>query len=452
MYELISANAECQPEGNQETVASSSIAQDALRRVSKAISGQLTFWDWQEREAASSELPEGHAGLFTSADLEALKSRLANGNPFVKSPTAEGEPAWKGEPEPEGGAEGDPLLLDLIMEGNWWQDTPEYKAWSAKWDQWDDLKNRPPHQEKLERAVLAKAWAKRMVPVLDKIGLEDRARKIEECGSQLTFRDYFISGTSQLRFANFCQQTRLCVGCAHARSAKLVGAYTEKAAHLLTENPTWLPRLITLTIPNGPDLKERFNFLTDGLTKLRQVQKDSKRRSKQGSLSSLGAVAWSVEIKRGSGSGEWHPHVHGLALGPDRIDLDHLQEEWNKISLGSHRPDVRLLKSGRRLRLGDSPAELVADGTLTKELCEVFKYQLKLGELSPEDTISAWEVIHGKRLLRQWGGFHGCKVPEGFSESDDEDGPYAETVYQWLRGQYSMRSVFFSDEEGNTAI
>jgi plasmid rolling circle replication initiator protein Rep len=70
----------------------------------------------------------------------------------------------------------------------------------------------------------------------------------------------------------------------------------------------------------------------------------------------VGAV-WSYEVKRGQNSGEWHPHLHMIALAEQQPSQERLSREWHQITGDSFVVDVRPI-------VGD-PAE----GFL-----EVFKY------------------------------------------------------------------------------
>ena len=50
---------------------------------------------------------------------------------------------------------------------------------------------------------------------------------------------------------------------------------------------------------------------------------------------------WSYEIKRGQGSGLWHPHLHMIAGREVEPDAEMLSREWHEITGDSFIVDVR---------------------------------------------------------------------------------------------------------------
>ena len=137
-----------------------------------------------------------------------------------------------------------------------------------------------------------------------------------------------------------------------------------------------------------------------------------------------GAV-WSYEVKRGSGSGTWHPHLHMIALAAEAPDQRHLSAEWHNITGDSFIVDVRPIDES------DTAAGF----------CEVFKYAVKFADQPPADTVHAWLTLGGKRLLGSSGCFRGVEVPE--SLLDDPEGlqelPYFTLFYRYLVGAgYSL--------------
>jgi hypothetical protein len=136
-----------------------------------------------------------------------------------------------------------------------------------------------------------------------------------------------------------------------------------------------------------------------------------------------GAV-WSYEVKRGNGSGVWHPHLHMIALAECQPDAFELAREWREITGDSFIVDVRPISQ-------DDPAS---------GFIEVFKYAVKFSEQPVEDTWHAYETLAGRRLIGSAGAFRGVVVPE--SLLDDPEGlgelPYVTLFYRYLRGGYSL--------------
>ena len=65
------------------------------------------------------------------------------------------------------------------------------------------------------------------------------------------------------------------VPCAEGRSS--VQAYQERLAVVLNQRPGLRAFMVTLTIKDGEDLKERFNKLRSGLKKYQQQRRDAQR-------------------------------------------------------------------------------------------------------------------------------------------------------------------------------
>ena len=61
----------------------------------------------------------------------------------------------------------------------------------------------------------------------------------------------------------------------HAPRAKYVQAYQERLAVVLNQRPGLRAFMVTLTIKDGEDLKERFNKLRSGLKKYQQQRRDA---------------------------------------------------------------------------------------------------------------------------------------------------------------------------------
>jgi hypothetical protein len=133
-----------------------------------------------------------------------------------------------------------------------------------------------------------------------------------------------------------------------------------------------------------------------------------------------GAV-WSYEIKRGTGSGEWHPHLHMIALAESIPDAVQLAAEWKNITGDSHIVDVRPISQ-------EDPVS---------GFIEVFKYAVKFSDQPPADTVHAWLTLSGKRLLGSAGCFRGVVVPEELLDDSEglDDLPFVTLFYRYLRGR-----------------
>ena len=239
--------------------------------------------------------------------------------------------------------------------------------------------------------------------------------RLERCGDYLLFRHYLSQDALKLHAAQFCRYHLLCPLCAIRRGAKALEAYLPRYEVVKASAPLLRPLLVTLTVKDGPDLLERFKHLK------RSVQALNKRRSGKGSGGSawcnVEAAVWSYEVKRGSGSGLWHPHAHAFVLAGGEVVQADLRREWREITKDSFMVDVRPI-------VGD-----VADG-----FCEVFKYAVKFSDMELADTVHAATVLQGRRLIASCGLFYGVEIPEDLTDAPLE-GPYVELLYRFLAGK-----------------
>jgi hypothetical protein len=244
------------------------------------------------------------------------------------------------------------------------------------------------------------------------------ARRLQSCGDYLIFRHYFTVDVVKLHGASLCMKHLLCPLCAIRRGAKALKAYLDRWEVVQAEKPALRPFLVTLTVKDGPDLAERFNHL-------HKAQRELWKRKQRGRGSVLDGVegaVWSFEVKRGSGSGTWHPHLHMIALAEAAPDQVALSAEWHDITGDSFIVDVRPISQ-------EDPVS---------GFVEVFKYAVKFSDQPPADTLHAWLTLGGKRLLGSAGCFRGVVVPE--SLLDDPEGlgelPFATLFYRYLSGSY----------------
>ena len=142
---------------------------------------------------------------------------------------------------------------------------------------------------------------------------------------------------------------------------------------------------------DGPDLAERFKHLKNSQHELWK----RKQRRRGSVLDGVEGAVWSYEVKRGTGSGVWHPHLHMIALAEVQPDAERLSREWHQITGDSYIVDVRPISQ-------EDPAS---------GFVEVFKYAVKFSDQEPADTVHAWETLRGKRLLASSGCFRGSMYP-----------------------------------------
>lgn len=245
--------------------------------------------------------------------------------------------------------------------------------------------------------------------------------RIRHCGEYLAFRHYFTVDKVRLHAGSFCEKSLLCPLCAIRRGSKALQAYLQRWEVIQAEKPALRAFLMTLTVKDGPDLAERFKHLHKAQRELWM----RKHRARGSVLDAVEGAVWSYEAKRGSGSGQWHPHLHAIVLAPSAPDQAELRREWLEITGDSFMCDVRPI-------VGD-PVE---------GFMEVFKYAVKFSDQPLSDTWHAFQVLKGKRLLGSAGCFRGVEIPEGMLDADEfEDLPFIEYFYRYLRSGYTLRNT-----------
>jgi len=279
---------------------------------------------------------------------------------------------------------------------------------------------------KVDRYAKAKKTA---LDVVDYIGGSEHAqplarqqKRLATCGDYLVFRHYFTVNQVKLHGASLCDQHLLCPLCAIRRGAKFLKAYLDRWEIIRAANPRLRPYLVTLTVKDGPDLAERFAHLKNSQHELWK----RKHRGRGSSLDGVAGAVWSYEIKRGSGSGEWHPHLHMIVLAENLYvegagNHGPLSAEWHNITGDSFMVDVRLIDE----------ADPVSG------FIEVFKYAVKFSSQSPADTVHAFLTLRGKRLLASSGCFRGVPEPAGLLDDAEalEGLPFVTLFYRYLVGK-----------------
>lgn len=242
---------------------------------------------------------------------------------------------------------------------------------------------------------------------------------VKGCGNYLLFRHFFTVDVVKLHAASFCRKHLLCPLCAIRRGAKALAAYLDRFEAIKRTSAHLRPFLVTLTVKDGPDLRERFQHLHKSQRELWM----RKHRGRGSVLDCVQGAVWSYEVKRGQGSGLWHPHLHMIALSASAPDAEKLASEWHDITGDSFIVDVRPISQ-------DDPAS---------GFVEVFKYAVKFSDQEPSDTVHAWETLAGKRLLGSAGCFRGVDIPEDLTDDPGDylGLPYVDLLFRYLRGGYS---------------
>lgn len=259
--------------------------------------------------------------------------------------------------------------------------------------------------------------------------LQRQLDEVESCGSVVDVHR-FIGGLDERSFivGRFCRRHLLCQVCAVRRGSRLLARLLERLKVVAREQGELVPYMLTATVRNGPRLSERFEHLRASWRAA--IHGDRSFRRRWSELVAGGNYA--CEVKRGSESGTWHPHLHAVVLARGPLDVEQFGRAWRwpEFSRQWHRAtgdsfvvechpldvgdDVQQLAEDvaavdrSALILGDS----VGRSGLVRSLCEVAKYALKFGDLEPCDRIEGAVTLGGRRMTHGFGCLHGVDVDQ----------------------------------------
>lgn len=255
------------------------------------------------------------------------------------------------------------------------------------------------------------------------------SQTVADCGNWLLFHDYYTANQVRLAKASFCRKHLLCPLCAIRRGAKMVEQKIPQVDQVMADNPDLELHMMTLTIKDGDDLKERFNHLgknVKGFMKKRHFKNRVTEAKK------IKGALWSYEVKRGSNSNQWHPHAHFVVLTEKENPIceNALSDEWHKQTGDSFIVDIR-------------PIQHDTEEKKTKAFCEVFKYALKFSDQPPEDIWYCYSTLKKRRFVGSCGLLYGVKEPLTMADNLLDDLPYHEYFYSYSRKSgYSLKSDF----------
>lgn len=246
------------------------------------------------------------------------------------------------------------------------------------------------------------------------------ALELSSCGEYLVFRDYYTIGEIRLSKACFCKKHLLCPLCAIRRGSKMLSRHIDRYHEVIAANGRLKAYMVTLTVKDGEDLKERFTHLQKSV---RYLHKKRHLKNRKSEVQKATGAVWSYEIKRGKNSGLWHPHCHSIWLCDSEPVQAELSSEWQRITKDSFIVDVREI----------TPNDPV------KGFLEVFKYAVKFSDQPEKDTMHCYFTLKGKRLIASFGDFYGVPEPDNLTDDPLEGLPYIDHFYQFISGFYQLK-------------
>lgn len=269
---------------------------------------------------------------------------------------------------------------------------------------------------KIARYSEARRKSLQMSMYLQGAGHVKEAGKLAGCADYLVYRNYYTVDKVRLHAANFCKKHLLCPMCAIRRGAKMLQAYLQRYQAITYERNTLKPYLVTVTVKNGDDLRERLRHLRRCMARMTQTRRDHlKAPAKYRHVEFARSVGGfhSIEVtNKGNG---WHPHAHMVWLCEDSPDQDKLRAQWLDWSGDSFMCDVR-------------PIVDAVDGFL-----EVCKYAVKFSDLTPADNWTAYQIMSGQRLIDSHGLMRGVEIPESLLDEPLDGLPFVDLLYRYIR-------------------
>lgn len=229
--------------------------------------------------------------------------------------------------------------------------------------------------------------------VLEEQGHEVQASKLRQCGRTALLR----LGGAGVQAMDRCGQRHLCPICARWDANRHRRRYCLRVAQRIDEGGH-VPALLTLTLRDTPDVGAGVQTLQAAFRECLHRARNARAGCRHVTeFSAFAGGAASVEVKRGTGSGLWHCHIHAITLLTRWVDQSVLSAEWSQRTGGSYVVDIRRL-DGRT--------------ALYKQLCEVLKYACKFADLPGIDCVTVWRALRGARLFESWGCLRGMPQPE----------------------------------------
>lgn len=266
-----------------------------------------------------------------------------------------------------------------------------------------------PEQEKiskldrdLNRIVSRREYLKGLEGYLrseDGLEFTPQIDKILRCGRVI---DGYVSDEGfRVTGGEFCGQSRICRFCGQRRSTRIYAGYLPVVKDLARRYRVWR---LNLTIENTHGLETGLYPLLRGWdTFLNRLRYERQRGNPWGIVGGIG----SVEVKRGSGSGLWHPHIHNLVFTERnmcRFNVAQLRLMWSTCMREPSNVWVKECRDERGVEKGAS---------------DTLKYDVKMANLCPDESFKVWKACQGIRLLKSFGICWGLK---GLNEEKRDKG------------------------------
>lgn len=262
------------------------------------------------------------------------------------------------------------------------------------------------YNELTEKFTPKRQSAELLAQSYERIGYENKAQRVSECGTWLEFKKAVNAvsrplsakpvaaeavGTAdgwKLHNANFCRD-RLCPMCSWRRSYKIFGQVSQ-IMDVIADDYYFI--FLTLTVPNcEPDkLSDTLDALQEGWRRF--IRYKPIKMAVRGYFKAL-------ETTRNKKNGTYHPHLHNILAvdknnyfnGREYIKRDEWLQMWQKAMRDPSitQVDVRRCKTKEEIKDGE-----MAVKALSSAVAEVAKYSVKSSDyLIPGDKETTDNVV-----------------------------------------------------------
>ena len=244
------------------------------------------------------------------------------------------------------------------------------------------------YKEFKERKNFAK---NQVVPLLEKVGLHEKAEKILTCGHFKKVAICEECNTWHFNGAESCKD-RLCPVCQKKRALLWFAKITPLLHEYLERE--YFVNVLNFTIKDTDNLEEGINLLNNAF---RYLTHENKTTAREFERRFIGGVK-SLEVITGKNSGKWHPHFHCLVVKYIYSeDFEWLKREWeNALCVvsglyGQKLGSVYLKGFTKTSRKG-----------LETAICECFKYMTKFN-WKTNNVLELVETMQNRKTLTTWG-------------------------------------------------
>jgi len=175
---------------------------------------------------------------------------------------------------------------------------------------------------------------------------------LNHCADIIEVREY-SNGDRKIHNANFCSNPHVCAVCASRVANRRKQKFSMVPVEERKDNLRYRLSIqeaakrydycymLTATIKSGVDLNTQIDLLQSAVRSFQRMGQKRKKNNSPGEWGKVRAALGNVENKRGSGSGEWHTHVHFLVFSDDKIDYTVYDSDKKKKILETARKEKR---------------------------------------------------------------------------------------------------------------